>query len=143
MLPSANLHGLKFHHIGLAVRREEPALRLAKLLGYTVGEQVYDEIQNVCLRMCDHPTEPGLEIISAGPTPGPVDVMVQRHTSGIVYHTCYETENLAATLDALTGAGMKSVCIAPPRPALLFHHRRVCFYNVLGLGLVEFLEPAE
>ena len=90
--------------------------------------------------MCSHPTEPALEIIWPGAGKGPIDALVQRHASGIVYHVCYETDDLPAALAGLAGAGIHVVCVSPRKPALLFAGRNVSFYNVVGMGLIEIVE---
>ena len=131
---------LKFHHLGLALRRPDQALTFVRALGYEVGHSVFDPEQNVHLAMCVHKTEPALELIWPGNGQGPIDKLVQRHASGIVYHTCYVTEDLRAALAALEGRGVPPICISPPKPAVLFDGKKVSFYNIPGAGLVEILE---
>jgi len=131
---------LKFHHFGLAVRRPDEARKFVATLGYQFGEPVFDPAQNVHLQLCTHAQHPAVEIIWPGDTSGPVDKLVQRHASGIIYHLCYETDNLAAALAGLTAAGLRPMCISPATPAPLFGGRPVSFYNVAGIGLVEILE---
>jgi len=131
---------LKFHHFGLAVRRPDEARIFVGLLGYHLDGQVFDPAQNVNLQMCYHPAHPDVEIIWPGPTPGPVNKLNQRNPAGIVYHLCYEANDLVATLQNFETAGLHPICISPPTPALLFGGRKVSFYNVLGMGLIEILE---
>jgi methylmalonyl-CoA/ethylmalonyl-CoA epimerase len=133
---------LKFHHFGLAVRRPEQAMTFARNLGYTIGEPVFDPEQNVHLAMCEHKTEPALELIWPGNLKGPIDALVQRHASGIIYHACYVTENLAGALGAFEANGVTPICVSPPKPAVLFKGKRVSFYNIPGVGLVEILEDS-
>lgn len=142
MSPSAELSGphLVFHHFGLAVRRPREAELFLAALGYRMGEAIHDPGQNVRLKMCTHATEPDVEIIWPGDTPGPIDGMIQRHSSGIIYHLCYVTDNLTAALEALEKAGLRVVCVSSPQPAPLFGGRKVSFYNVVGIGLMEILE---
>ncbi|MDR3457449.1 MAG: VOC family protein [Verrucomicrobiae bacterium] len=131
---------LVFHHFGLAIRRPVEARKLLGILGYTEGAPVFDPVQNVNLQLCTHATHPTVEIIWPGNPGGPVDKLVQRHQSGIIYHLCYETDNLAAALAELESAGLLPICISPPAPAPLFDGRPVSFYNVPGIGLIEILE---
>lgn len=131
---------LTFHHFGLAVRRPAEARKLAGRLGYQEGKTVFDPVQNVNLQLCTHATQPAVEIIWPGGDNGPVDKLVKRNQSGIVYHLCYETDNLTAALAGLEAAGLLAICISPPAPALLFDGRPVSFYNVPGIGLIEILE---
>ena len=131
---------LKFHHFGLAVRRPDEARALLSALGYQIGEPVLDAAQNVHLALCVHGSEPAVEIIWPGGANGPVDKLIQRHASGIVYHLCFETGNISAALSHLERSGCRVVCISPPTPAPLFAGRKVSFYNIVGLGLIEILE---
>ena len=133
---------LTFHHFGLAVRRPEAARKFVAALGYSPGAAVFDPAQNVHLQLCTHAAQPAVEIIWPGDTAGPVDQLVQRHASGIIYHLCYATDNLAAALAGLTAADLRPLCISPATPAPLFGGRPVSFYNVVGLGLIEILEAA-
>jgi len=137
--PLSGLH-LVFHHLGLAVRRPQEAMTFLSALGYRMGETVLDPGQNVQLMMCTHETEPEVEIIWPSDTKGPIDNVTQHHPSGIVYHVCYVTGDLAAALAGLEEAGLRAVCISPPQPAPLFGGRKVSFYNVVGIGLMEILE---
>ncbi len=130
---------LTFHHFGLAVRRPAEARKFVARLDYVMGESVFDPAQNVHLQLCTHTAHPAVEIIWPGDTAGPVDKFVQRHASGIIYHLCYETDNLTAALAGLEAAGLRPMCVSPATPALLFEGRMVSFYNVVGIGLVEIL----
>jgi methylmalonyl-CoA/ethylmalonyl-CoA epimerase len=131
---------LRFHHFGLAVKKAEIGAKYLQALGYAVGEAVFDPIQNVHLAMGTHESEPAVEVIWPASNTGPVDGMVQRHTAGIIYHVCYETSDLEGALAGLREAGLKVICISPPYPAPLFGGRKVSFYNVVGMGLIEILE---
>src|SRR5580704_10897589 len=110
---------LKFHHFGLAVRRPDQARSFVSALGYRLGEPVLDPVQNVHLQLGTHASEPAVEIIWPGPGTGPVAKLTERHPSGIVYHLCYETDNLSAALAGFEAAGLPAICISPPKPAPL------------------------
>lgn len=131
---------LAFHHFGLAVKQAPLATAFLTALGYRIGETVFDPIQNVHLAMCFHENQPAVEVIWPADNSGPIDRLVQRHSSGIVYHVCYETSDLTAALAQWKEAGIRAVCISPPSPAPLFGGRKVSFYNVVGMGLVEIVE---
>jgi len=137
--PLSGLH-LGFHHLGLAVRRPQEAVAFLSAMGYRTGESVLDPVQNVHLMMCAHETEPEVEIIWPSDTKGPLDGMLQRHVAGIIYHVCYVTDDLAAALAGMEKAGLRALCVSPPKPAPLFGGRPVSFYNVIGIGLIEILE---
>jgi hypothetical protein len=132
--------GLTFHHFGLAVPRPAEAETFLAALGYEIGARIFDPEQNVNLALCRHPQMPAVEIICPGNGPGPIDQYVARHSGGIVYHLCFATADLTASLAAIDVAGLRCVCVSPPRPAVLFGGRRVSFYAVVGVGLIELLE---
>jgi methylmalonyl-CoA/ethylmalonyl-CoA epimerase len=117
-------------------------MTFAQLLGYEIGEPVFDPEQNVHLAMCNHKSQPALELIWPGNLKGPIDALVQRHAYGIIYHPCYATGNLAAALAAFEANGVTPICVSPPKPALLFNGKKVSFYNISGVGLVEILEDS-
>lgn len=133
---------LKFHHFGLAVRRPDEARTFLTALGYQLGDPVFDPAQNVHLQMGTHAAHPPVEIIWPGDTSGPIDKLAQRHAQGIIYHLCYETDNLTAALAAFEGAGLRAICVSKPTPAPLFGGLKVSFYNVWGMGLIEIVESA-
>jgi hypothetical protein len=130
---------LVFHHLGLAVKQPRQATTFVSSLGYQLGETIFDQGQNVFSMLCTHETQPAIEILWPGETKGPIDDLTQRHPVGIIYHICYETGNLTAALAKLEEAGNRVVCISPPKLAPLFGNRKVSFYNVLGIGLIEIL----
>jgi methylmalonyl-CoA/ethylmalonyl-CoA epimerase len=131
---------LEFHHFGLAVRRPDEARVFVSALGYHLGEAVFDPVQNVHLELSTHETQPAVEIIWPGETRGPIEKLTERHAAGIIYHLCYETDDLIAALEHFAAAKLRVVCISPPAPAVLFAGLKVSFYNVTGIGLIEILE---
>lgn len=143
LMPQLDQHGLRFHHLGLAVKMPEQSIRFLEALGYTIGPHVSDPLQNVNLIMCSHQTMPDVEIIFPGIGPGPVDRLLQQHSDGLVYHMCYECDNLAATMASVKESGaFRLACISPPKPAVLFDGKPVSFYIVTGVGLIEIIDNA-
>lgn len=134
---------LTFHHLGLATAMPAEAAKFLAAQGYDLGEAVFDPLQRVNLRMCTHarPDMPAVELITPSGEPGPIDNLLARHQEGLVYHCCYETGDLDGALQALAAAGVRLRRVSPPQPAVLFALRRVSFHQVLGVGLIEILEP--
>jgi hypothetical protein len=135
-----NRFGLAFHHLGLAVREPSHARVLLEGLGYRIETPVFDAEQNVNIVMAIHQQMPDIEIIWSAGSLGPLDRMLEKHASGIVYHVCYVAEDLAASLASLAAAGLKAFCVSPPTGAVLFGGNRVSFYTVKGIGLIEIIE---
>jgi methylmalonyl-CoA/ethylmalonyl-CoA epimerase len=138
---ATNNLALKFHHLGLAVREPSEARGFVSMLGYRIGEPVFDPAQNVHLQLCTHESHPMVEIIWPADTRGPLERLTKRHASGIIYHICYETEDLSALLAQFSQAKLRFLCISPPKTAPLFGGRMVSFYDVVGIGLIEILQP--
>ena len=135
-----NDFGLHFHHLGLAVRESTSAVVFLKGLGYSIGETVFDEIQNVSLILCSSLSGPSVEIICPSPKPGLLDKVVQTHPTGLVYNVCYSSNDLRASLASITSAGLHTTCVSPSKPAILFTGSSVSFYQIAGIGLVEIVE---
>jgi len=129
-----------FHHLGLAARSREKAALFLRTLGYSVGAQVDDDIQQVCLSYCTHPTMPAVEIITPDGRPGgPLDNML-RDKDALFYHTCYAVQDTDAAVNALRTTGNRLLCLSAKKPAVLFGGASVSFWQVAGFGTVELLE---
>jgi catechol 2,3-dioxygenase-like lactoylglutathione lyase family enzyme len=143
-LPSPNTWGLAFHHLGLAASDPEAAAHFLSGLGYRIGETIYDPLQNVRLAMCAHDHMPDVEIISPADGPGPLDKLLSSHKDGLVYHMCYASADLDSSLDALEADERFSVrSIAPPTEAILFGGKRVSFYLIEGVGVIEIIDDKQ
>jgi len=140
-LAGPNKWGLVFHHLGLAAQDPEAATHFLTGLGYRIGPMILDPLQNVHLAMCAHDDMPDVEIISPAEGAGPLDKLLASHEDGLVYHMCYTCADLDSVLDALESDDRISVrSIAPPAEAVLFGGKRVSFYLVEGVGLIEVVE---
>ena len=136
-----NKWGLKFHHLGLAVKDSDAAIEYLTGLGYRAGPRVYDPLQNVNLGMFTHDDMPDVEIIYPAEGAGPLDELLSTHKDGLVYHMCYTSADLDESLEAIETEGkLRLFEISSPKPAVLFGGRRVSFYVVGGVGLIEIIE---
>lgn len=140
---SPNKWGLAFHHLGLAAKDPEAAARFLSGLGYRIGPIIFDPLQNVHLAMCAHDHMPDVEIITPADGEGPLDKLLAAQKEGLVYHMCYTSTDLDGSLEALEDSGQLSIySISPPKEAVLFGGKRVSFYLVEGVGLIEIIEEA-
>lgn len=135
-----NIFGLRFHHFGLAVRQPEKALSFLSNLNYTIGERTYDSLQVVNLMICTNKVMPDVELIYPAESPGPLESLLKNH-SEIIYHLCYSCNDIDLTLKELR-TKHRVITISEPKPAILFGHKRVAFYQVQGFGMIELLEDA-
>jgi hypothetical protein len=132
-------YGLVFDHFGLATREAEKTLAFLRGLGYRTPQSLYDPLQRVNLALCEHPTMPAVEVIFAADEAGPLDVVLALQPQSI-YHLCFRSRDLAASLAAIKTAGHRTLVVSPPKPAVLFDYRPVSFYMVRGFGLIEIIE---
>ena len=58
----------------------------------------------------------------------------------MLYHLCYQTQDLSSVLEHFKEAGIRHRCISPRKPAILFDYRFVSFYHLPGFGIIEILE---
>ena len=132
-------YGLKFHHFGMAVRSTDATTKVLQGLGYRCGEEIYDPLQEVNLIWCEHDSMPAVELVSPTESPGPVDKILE-HSSESVYHMCFAAQSIADSIAAMKHDGVRVIPIVAAKPAVLFGHRPVSFYQLKGLGLIEIVE---
>ena len=139
-MTQAALKNLNFHHMGLAVKNDREALLMLEALGYKIGERIHDLQQNVDVRLCTSPVQPSVEIVQPGDEgKSPVDSILSKYNE-LIYHTCYETPDLAATLADIEKSGLRCMTLSERKPAALFGGRHVSFYKIFGWGIIELLE---
>ncbi|WP_374690673.1 VOC family protein [Accumulibacter sp.] len=131
--------GLEFHHLGLATRDADKTLAFLRGLGYHTPESVHDPLQRVKLALCEHLVMPAVEVIFATNEAGPLDLILA-HQPQSIYHLCFRSRDLVASLAAIKAAGHRTMVVSPPTPAVLFHGRPVSFHMMRGFGLVEIIE---
>lgn len=136
-----NKWGLSFHHLGLAAKDADAATAYLTGLGYRVGPQVYDPLQNVNLAMFNHDAMPDVELICPAEGAGPLDELLSTHKDGLIYHMCYTSTDLDASLEAMESDGeLRLYEMSPPKPAVLFGGKPVSFYVIGGVGLIEIID---
>jgi len=130
---------LEFDHFGLATRSPERAVAFLHGLGYRDQQPVHDPVQNVNLILCENGTMPAVEVISPADGAGPLDGVLST-CNEMLYHLCYRSRDVSASLAAMRQAGLRVVQVAAPQPAIMFGNKRVSFHMVKGFGLIEIIE---
>jgi methylmalonyl-CoA/ethylmalonyl-CoA epimerase len=138
---SPNKWGLGFHHLGLATKDSKAAAQFLTGLGYRIGPTILDPLQNVHLALCGHDHMPDVEIISPAEGAGPLDKLLATHANGLVYHMCYTAADLDQSLDAMESE-VSVRLVSPPKAAVLFGGKRVSFYLIEDVGLIEIIDEA-
>ena len=133
-----NKYGLKFHHIGLAVKNPNKTIIFTKNLGYEIADEVYDNLQRVYLRMCFHSEMPNIEIIYSDIPDSPIEKIL-KYQKEKFYHICYTTNNLKLTIKTIKEVN-HLITVSYPKPAILFNNNPVSFYYISGFGIIEILE---
>lgn len=134
------LKNLSFHHYGLAVKKDDEALKMLEALGYEPQTRIHDPAQNVYVRLCIAPGQPTIEIVQPGDEgKSPIDGIISKFGE-MIYHSCYETPDLAQTLETIESAGLRCLPLGERKPAVLFGGRHVSFYKIFGWGILELLE---
>jgi hypothetical protein len=133
-----NRYGLKFHHLGLAVKSADAAFRYLEDLGYRPGSTCYDPLQKVYLAMRHHDHMPDVEVIWPGSEVSPIDRVLKRN-DGMIYHLCYTSEDVERSVAALADAGLEVLPLGAAQPAVLFDGNEVSFYSITGVGIIEII----
>ena len=131
---------LDFHHFGLALKQTATAEVFLHANGYSIGEWVYDPLQNVELCLCSHISQPDVELISPSKNSesGPLDTIL-KDSEQMIYHICYQVQNIEESVNDLKNNNIRIVALSEKKPALLFGNREVAFYFIKGFGLIELL----
>lgn len=129
---------MRFHHIGVAVKSFDKSIIYYKNLGYECSDIVIDEIQNVALVYCKSGTLPNIELVKPVNENSPVYSILKKNDTQI-YHQCYQTKDLLKALKYLQREN-KLFCISRPKAAILFNNKKVSFYQIPNVGLIEILE---
>jgi methylmalonyl-CoA/ethylmalonyl-CoA epimerase len=136
--------GLRFHHLGVAVRDLVAAAEsFQRLFGFRVlGGPIDDPIQSVtaCFVGSGVPGEVIYELVAplAGAARSPIDRVLERGNTS--YHVCYETPDLEATLTRFVAED--AVIVSGPVVAVAFEGRRIAWLLLPTRHLLELLEAA-
>lgn len=127
---------IKLHHIGYACKDISETLEYFKSFYNVehVSQIIHDPLQkaNLCLLTIKNSTD--IELVSGEP----VKHLIKNGTC--IYHLCYETNNIEATIDYFKKQG--GVQLDIPTPAKLFDERIIVFMQT-KIGLIELLESKD
>ena len=129
---------VKFHHYGLAVKNFKEAKSFHKNLGYSFTDEVYDELQNVMLILCNSKVFPTVELVKPINNYSPINNYLKKNNE-LIYHVCYEIDTKNVSFNDFF-SNNRFICVSEPKPAILFKNRLVSFYYLNNVGLVEILE---
>jgi len=141
-MQEANVTGLRFHHLGVAVRDLDAAVETySRLFGFRVLKgPVDDHLQKVraCFVGSDAPGDITYELVF--PLPGAEQTPVDRYLNkgNTSYHVCYEAAAIEPALERLVAEGC--LRISEPVPAIAFEGRLIAWLLTPTRHLLEILE---
>ena len=129
--------GLRFHHIGVAVKDIEATASMYEQGGYHRSSTVYDPVQNVNVCWLTREGSPTVELLAPVDEMSPVCKILEKN--GVTpYHCCYVVDNLEETVIALRK--MRYILTSRAAEAVAFCGSRVCFLYNKNVGVIELVE---
>lgn len=132
------LEGFRFHHLGVATKKLDAAIRVYESLGYTLHLQTTDEPLGVHAAFL-RGDGPWVELVSpideAG---GPLKSLLKRGALPTPYHTCYAVEDLSEASALLRKRGF--LVLGKPSAAVAFDGALIQYHAHSAIGLVELVE---
>ena len=135
---------LTVHHVAYAVKNIEKAIAQFELLGYIRdGEICADLSRNlniIFLSMGQTTVE--LVAVLDKEKPSPVDFLFSKkpYANGMPYHICYNTSDIAASIEELRKNGFVVTQTSASAPAI--GGRNVAFLYSSQIGIIELVEQA-
>ena len=131
---------MKMHHIGIAVADIKKSKEMYEYLGYCCErEEIIDINRNLrILFMINNGHR--IELLQSydASKQSPIDNFIDSMNKQLIYHTCYEVDNIEKTIFELES--QKYVVIDPLEEAPALDDRRVCFLINRNVGIIELLE---
>ena len=148
-----SIAGLAFHHVGIATRDLDAALRVYESLGHELILRLTDEALGVHAAFLETTAAtpgaatalpngcsgPYIELVAAmDEAGGPLRALLKRGAVPGPYHTCYAVDDLVAASVKLRERGF--VALGKPTPAKAFGGAPILFHMHAAIGLVELIE---
>ncbi len=129
---------MRFHHVGIAVRDiAKASLWWTGQNGFTAEGPVYhDPLQKVRVQFFVQAGGFRIELVEPAAEDSPVNRYLD--VPGGMYHTCYEVDDLDATMAEWRSE--RAFPVTKPMPAVAFGGRRIVFLLTPDRHLVELVE---
>jgi methylmalonyl-CoA/ethylmalonyl-CoA epimerase len=124
---------MEFHHLGIATEDiDNEVSQLRKIFPFLkIIKRVFDNLQDVELCLIEIGGL-NIELISGKK----VKSFLKRGNK--LYHICFQVKNLDGEIANLVNNGC--MLISPPKPAILFENKKVCFLITPTKVIIELLE---
>ena len=132
---------LKFHHFGLATENIEKSKKNLEYFGYRFSKTIADKNQKVNLSFGVMNAFPSIELVGINKKfkHNPLSNFLKKYYSNI-YHICFEITDIENFDFKNFIDKFKFICVSKATPAILFKNRKVSFYYIKNIGLIEILE---
>lgn len=131
------IEGLKFHHIGYAVKSIDETANFYVSKGWTLSEETIDPIQNTKIAFLKRDGFPLMELVAPVDETSPI-VKTLDKVGVSTYHVCYGVNDLEDVVKQLRKE--KFLPLFKPVPANALDNKRICYlYNAI-VGLIELVE---
>ena len=129
---------MKFHHYGLLVSDIDTSIDRFKSFNYEMVIKDKDELQQAELSILEN-KHSRIELVCPFADNESLNKLL-RNKSDNGYHLCFEVQDIDLTCKELQKNKIVLYEFSKPKPAKIFQQRRVAFYYINGMGLIEFLE---
>jgi hypothetical protein len=123
-----------FHHLGIATRSIENCVSIYSKLGYSISDIRVEPSQNVKICFLSKEGSPLLELVEPQNNDSPVSNIV-KNSGTTPYHTCYQVENLQASLDELEELNFR--VLFEPLKSEAMDEGLFCYLFSAEIGLIE------
>jgi methylmalonyl-CoA/ethylmalonyl-CoA epimerase len=123
-----------FHHLGIATRSIENCVSIYSKLGYSISDIRVEPSQNVKICFLSKEGGPLLELVEPQNNDSPVSNIV-KNSGTTPYHTCYQVENLQASLDELEELNFR--VLFEPLKSEAMDKGLFCYLFSAEIGLIE------
>jgi methylmalonyl-CoA/ethylmalonyl-CoA epimerase len=135
-------YSLSLHHVGFATRDLQVATEAyVARFGYEiVSSVIYDPLQTAFVQFLRLAGDKSfLEFVAPD---GPESTLMKAvERGGGLNHLCYDVDAMETAIDSLREEGM--VLASPPKPAIAFPGRRVCWLLSRDRSLVELVDRGQ
>lgn len=129
---------MKINHFGFLTKNIEKSLKQFQALNYQrYSELINDEERGIYILFIKSLSGEVIELISPSCSNSIVSSIINKQNN-LIYHTCYETEDIDKKIKELINNGF--ILIESPKPAIAFDGRLVAFMLSKNTGMIELLE---
>ncbi len=131
------IDGLKFHHIGYAVKDIDLTSSMYLSAGWNISETIIDTTQNAKIAFLKKDGMPDIELVAPVDKNSPVNKTIEK--AGITpYHICYETDDINSAIAELRKK--KFIVLFKPVAAPAIDNKLISYLFHKDVGLVELVQ---